>query len=167
MEKQNTLGARIKYHRKRLGLTQEQLAEHMHVSPQAVSKWENNLSCPDIATLPQLAALFGLSVDELLDHRTQPTVQTQAQPAGADHFHFEWGKPNSTRYCTIVFGIFALLFGGLTLLIPSHFTVVVNEQESFAAAVTVKGAPSESSCGTLQIRSAQVHFGEICIRYLP
>ena len=54
-----TIGDRIKYHRKRLGMTQEQLAERMGVSAQAVSKWENNLSCPDISVLPELAEVFG------------------------------------------------------------------------------------------------------------
>ncbi len=39
-----TMGGRIKYHRKRLNLTQEQLAERMGVSAQAVSKWENEFS---------------------------------------------------------------------------------------------------------------------------
>ena len=63
---QNTIGERIKHHRKRLGMTQEQLAERMGVTPQAVSKWETNQSCPDISALPQLAELFGISVDELL-----------------------------------------------------------------------------------------------------
>ena len=48
---QGTLGKRIAYHRKRLGMTQEQLAQRVGVSAQAVSKWENNLSCPDI-TIP-------------------------------------------------------------------------------------------------------------------
>ena len=43
---QGTLGKRIAYHRKRMGMTQEQLAQRVGVSAQAVSKWENNLSCP-------------------------------------------------------------------------------------------------------------------------
>ena len=68
---QGTLGKRIAYHRKRLGMTQEQLAQRVGVSAQAVSKWENNLSCPDITILPELASIFGISVDELLG-RTPP-----------------------------------------------------------------------------------------------
>lgn len=61
-----TLGRRILYHRKRLGLTQDQLAEKMGVTAQAVSKWEHDLSCPDVTTVPRLAELFGISTDELL-----------------------------------------------------------------------------------------------------
>ena len=64
---EQTLGKRIVHHRKRLGLTQDQLAEKLGVTAQAVSKWENDQSCPDIATLPKLAQIFGITVDELLD----------------------------------------------------------------------------------------------------
>ena len=62
----NTLGSRISDYRKRANITQDQLAEKMNVSPQAVSKWENDLSCPDISLLPQLADLFNVSIDELM-----------------------------------------------------------------------------------------------------
>ena len=56
----------LQFLRARRGLTQEQLAEEFGVSPQAVSKWENGASCPDILILPQLADFFGITVDELL-----------------------------------------------------------------------------------------------------
>ena len=62
----DTLGKRIAYHRKTLGLTQEQLAEKLGVTAQAVSKWENDQSCPDIGILPQLAEIFGVTTDALL-----------------------------------------------------------------------------------------------------
>ncbi len=61
-----TLGERIAYHRKRCAMTQEQLAEKCSVTPQAVSKWENNLTSPDIGLLPRLAELFSVTCDELL-----------------------------------------------------------------------------------------------------
>ena len=63
---EETLGKRIAANRKRLGITQDRLAEQLGVTPQAVSKWENDQSCPDIATLPKLAEIFGISVDALL-----------------------------------------------------------------------------------------------------
>ena len=61
-----TIGKRITLLRKEKGLTQEELATHMGVSPQAVSKWENDQTCPDISALPKLARLLGVTVDELL-----------------------------------------------------------------------------------------------------
>ena len=60
------LGTNISERRKALGMTQEELASNLGVSPQAVSKWENNLSCPDISLLPAIAKIFGTSVDDLL-----------------------------------------------------------------------------------------------------
>ena len=67
---EQTLGKRIMENRKRLGWTQDRLAEQMGVSAQAVSKWENDQSCPDISLLPRLAELFGITVDELLGHKS-------------------------------------------------------------------------------------------------
>lgn len=70
----NTLGQRIAYYRKRAGLTQEELAEKCSVTPQAVSKWENDISSPDISLLPTLSRLLNVSCDELLG-----AVRTAAQ----------------------------------------------------------------------------------------
>lgn len=61
-----TLGNRIAQLRRDKGLTQEELANATGVSAQAVSKWENDVSCPDIMLLPKLAAMLGTSVDDLL-----------------------------------------------------------------------------------------------------
>ena len=47
------------------GWTQETLAEKLHLSPQAVSRWETGLSLPDVSQVPQLARLFGVSTDTL------------------------------------------------------------------------------------------------------
>ena len=61
-----TIGNRIAMLRRQRGLKQDELAQMLNVSPQAVSKWENDQSCPDISLLPQLAAILGITVDELL-----------------------------------------------------------------------------------------------------
>ncbi len=53
--------------RKKKGLTQEELAKALGVTNQAVSKWESNKCCPDIELLPQLARIFGCSIDSLFD----------------------------------------------------------------------------------------------------
>ena len=72
---EQTLGKRIMHHRKRMGLTQDQLAEKCGVTAQAVSKWENDQSCPDINMLPRLAELFG----RLVAAKRQ---RTKVPPAG-------------------------------------------------------------------------------------
>lgn len=52
--------------RKEKNLTQAEVAEMMGVTDKAVSKWERDLSFPDINTLPKLAELFDMTVDELM-----------------------------------------------------------------------------------------------------
>ena len=61
------IGNKIRELRKQRGITQEQLAESIGISFQAVSKWENNIALPDIALVPVLASYFGVSMDELFD----------------------------------------------------------------------------------------------------
>ncbi|OFR22499.1 transcriptional regulator [Atopobium sp. HMSC064B08] len=63
---QETLGRRIARLRLAKAATQERLARELSVSPQAVSKWENDINYPDISLLPQLAQFLGVSIDELL-----------------------------------------------------------------------------------------------------
>lgn len=63
---EQTIGTRIKTLRKSRSMTQIQLAELLGVSPQAVSKWESDISCPDITLLPKLAEIFQVTTDSLL-----------------------------------------------------------------------------------------------------
>lgn len=61
-----SIGNRIGRLRRQANMTQEALAEKLGVSSQAVSKWENDLSCPDISLLAELARALGTTADELL-----------------------------------------------------------------------------------------------------
>ena len=71
-----TIGKRIALLRKEKGMTQEDLASAMGVSPQAVSKWENDQTCPDISALPKLSKLLGVTADELLSGKEElPAVR--------------------------------------------------------------------------------------------
>lgn len=76
-----TIGKRIAALRREKGLTQDNLAELLGVSPQAVSKWENDLTCPDISLLPRLARELGISVDELLTGLKEEAPLVQMVPA--------------------------------------------------------------------------------------
>lgn len=66
-----TLGKRIADLRHEKGWKQDELAEKLGVSPQAVSKWENDQTCPDISLLPGLANILGITVDELLSGKQE------------------------------------------------------------------------------------------------
>lgn len=61
-----TLGARIAALRKEKGMTQLELAQQMGVTDKAVSKWERDLSCPDINTIPRLAEVLGVSLEDFM-----------------------------------------------------------------------------------------------------
>lgn len=69
-----TLGQKIARLRKELGLTQDDLAKRFNISTQAVSKWENDLSSPDISILKDLANCLGVTIDELLSNEIKETV---------------------------------------------------------------------------------------------
>ena len=76
-----TLGKRIAALRREKGLKQDELAEKLGVSAQAVSKWENDQTCPDISLLPSLAKTLGVSVDELLSGKQENAPAVQIVPS--------------------------------------------------------------------------------------
>lgn len=69
-----TVGKKISNLRKEKGMTQDDIAEKLNVSPQAVSKWENDISYPDIMLLPKIAQILDTTVDELLS--SEPKKET-------------------------------------------------------------------------------------------
>lgn len=69
--KKQTLGMMISSLRKENKMTQLELADKMGVTDKAVSKWERDLSFPDINSIPKLAEIFGISVDELMQVKTE------------------------------------------------------------------------------------------------
>ena len=62
-----TLGQKLAGYRRLSGMTQQQLGDYLNISPQAISKWEKDLSEPALATLRALSELYQVSVDEILD----------------------------------------------------------------------------------------------------
>ena len=76
------MGARISARRKDKGLTQEALANILGVSNQAVSKWESDACCPDIALLPQLVDALEMTLDELFGRESKETSTEKADADG-------------------------------------------------------------------------------------
>lgn len=74
-----TIGNRISKYRKEMSMTQEELANKMGVSSQAVSKWENDASCPDIGLVPQLCSILGITADELLSGKREEVKLVPAE----------------------------------------------------------------------------------------
>ena len=66
-----TFGEMISSLRREKNMTQNDLADKMNVTDKAVSKWERNLSCPDINSIPKLAEILGVSVEKLLNAQTK------------------------------------------------------------------------------------------------
>ena len=118
----DTIGKRIAYHRRQKELTQEELAQKLGLSAQAVSKWENDQTCPDIQLLPILCEILGISTDELLGREAPPPtfqgeVVEENEPEGIhvqkDGWEFHW---DSGRRQALTFALLVLLVGGLTLV---------------------------------------------------
>lgn len=72
-----SIGETIAYLRKEKGMTQNELAEKMNVTDKAVSKWERDLSCPDINTISKLADILDISVEELLKVKKKENSNTK------------------------------------------------------------------------------------------
>ena len=69
--KELKIGRSLVKHRRRRGITQDELAEFIGVSKASVSKWETAATYPDITLLPRLAAFFNISIDELIGYEPQ------------------------------------------------------------------------------------------------
>lgn len=75
-----TIGKRIAALRREKSMKQDELAEKLGVTPQAVSKWENDQTCPDISLLSPLAEILGVSVDELLSGKKESASAMRILP---------------------------------------------------------------------------------------
>lgn len=115
---EQTIGKRIAENRKRLGLTQDALAEQLGVTAQAVSKWENDQSCPDITMLPKLAEIFGTTTDALLGIQPVHTAEVvtdneEKEESSGGKWEITWdaGKRGTLGFaCWVVFlGILLLV----------------------------------------------------------
>ncbi|WP_139651434.1 helix-turn-helix domain-containing protein [Raoultibacter phocaeensis] len=78
------LSEKLQSLRKRQGLTQEQVADRLYVSRTAVSKWETGNGCPNLDSLKALAALYGVTVDELLSGDELITLATKENRANLE-----------------------------------------------------------------------------------
>ncbi len=76
-----SIGETISTLRKEKGLTQKELADMLNITDKAVSKWERDIACPDTMTIPKLAEILEISVEELMTAKSAPTTGHK----GAEH----------------------------------------------------------------------------------
>lgn len=69
-----SMGEIISTLRKEKGMTQKQLADLLNITDKAVSKWERDIAWPDTQTIPKLAEILGVSVEELMNAKSAPTT---------------------------------------------------------------------------------------------
>ena len=92
-----TLGIMIAELRKQHGMTQLELAEKMGVTDKAVSKWERDLSCPDINSIPNLAEILGVSVEELMQIKKRS--RNACKQGVSNHGYCTEGCCHGNGYC--------------------------------------------------------------------
>ena len=90
------IGNKIRQLRKHRGITQEQLAECIGISFQAISKWENNIALPDITLAPVLASYFGVSIDELFDFNLKE-IECDVKKITDKAYEFRESNPSESR----------------------------------------------------------------------
>ncbi len=167
-----TMGKRIFYYRKRMGLTQEQLAERLGVTAQAVSKWEHELSCPDVTLIPRLAEIFGISTDELLGLRG--ARQDEAKEGIVEERQAEHSQPWSWNWSwdwgdhTIISACFLVLLGAVYLANylmdwdASFWSILWPMAILYVGVVSIRGAfVFGASCGIMGIYFLLVNTGLI------
>lgn len=122
------LGAFIADNRRDRGLTQRDLAEKLHITDKAVSKWERGLSYPDVTLLEPLAEVFGLGVEELVACRRAEEKREEEQPVKNILEISRENRQSDQRKMAVRTALSALVMVGLALLAVWYSATFVHEQ---------------------------------------
>lgn len=107
-------GDQIKNLRKQTGLTQDQFAEKLHVTRQAISNWENNRNLPDLAMLIQISQVFSISLDDLIVGDKQMTQIAKKLVKDTDE-----NRAAKFNLMSAIVGGFLMLIGCLCFVIKN------------------------------------------------
>lgn len=112
----NQLAQQIKKLRTGQNLSQDDLAEKLYISRQAVSKWENGEATPDIDKLVQLAEIFGVSLDYLVlgkEPEKEIVVEQRGKMNGWEYLYEESKRPLTRGDVVFLIFLAVILLGGL------------------------------------------------------
>lgn len=98
MLNQKLFGEKLRNHRKRLGMTQEDVAEKIGISPQAISKWESGDCLPDCFNLKAISDIYGISADVLLETESSGDIDAVAERIEQLGTEFIWAKADAAGY---------------------------------------------------------------------
>ena len=159
------IGEKIKELRYEKGLTQEEIASHLGISAQSVSKWERGEGYPDIEMLPALAHYFGISIDELLG--------ADATSKKYDEINSQWSKNNKTgahrknvelmKHALKTFPNDALLLVQLSTSLEKAGTTDEEKAAYLLESIAVQEQIIKY-CGDCEVRGATMY--NICFAYL-
>ena len=125
------IGENIKRLRRELNLTQEELATHLGISFQSISKWERGEGYPDITMLPSLANYFNISIDELVG--MSEVVKSEKYKEINDLKILYYSFPVSWTITTII----------LTIL---FFAVLKNREKKWVRAINDEKSSNRNTC---------------------
>lgn len=125
---QEKIGKFIAYSRKKKNLTQEQLAEKLNISKNAVSKWERGLNLPDACIMQNLCELIDISLNELFAGEVinDKDMIKQSEKNILDLFKFNYNKNKKYKSILILLSIFliiSLLYTGKFILIKTGYSI--------------------------------------------
>lgn len=141
-------GAFIQERRKELGMTQSELAERIHVTDKAISRWERAVGFPDIKLLEPLADALELSLTELMQSRklgeTLPESETQALEQETAQLLEEQKKLSWQRRLILYLGYAVIVSMAWVLIRVSHHTALPEKLQKAVYAIATVGAFSGS-----------------------
>lgn len=148
-----TFGERILKFRKELNLTQNDVAEKLYVTFQAVSQWENGISKPDIEMLPKLAKVLNKSIDELFHDEVTEESQFGDLEDGKLYIVVAKGKNlvKVVNYQNNIKDNIEIKIEGDAVNVQSYFSVTVDGN--------VQGSISAGNCVTCDTVYSSVNAG--------
>ena len=151
-------------------ITQERLAEFIGVTKASVSKWETGQSTPDISLLPQLAAFFDVTVDELIGYAPQLSKEQiqklyQEFAAGFAERPFEEVMAETQAYVKRYYSCYPLLFG-ISALWLNHYRMADGQDKQSEILISISGlcehikrnCKDVGICGDIIVLQAIVHL---------